>query len=330
MQKDPNPKQTPRQPAPNEQGAPIFVPKNVTTTEVKVDEATTSEQAQAKIKENNKFTPVNHDDGAGQSGGYASKVADTPASDPNQVDKETAELNRKNAEAERTALDGILTDGTVITNQVEHQGTKVLDTLSAKSQDPSIFTNGVTPGKADQLFADDLKKNETSLKQLLSGAGVTSIPQNAFDGLVSFQNQTGDASYAYVKGEKIDLTSMYKNGEWDRAASFIAADERDRPRRIQEAAMMANNDYGNIASDDQIVNTGLRQTSEALAKGQLNKQTGNAVTPQQAFALGSSYLAQTGNTLPGLSFPTNSIIKANALTGDITQILKKQQGPWPY
>ena len=329
MQKDPAPTQTPRQPEPGEQGSPIAKEESV-ETEVDVNDATTSEQAQAQIKENNKFTPVNHDDGTGQSGGFASNVADTPASDPNQTDKETAKLNKQNAEAERTALDGILTDGTVISNQTEQQGTKVLDELAAKSTDPEIFTNGISPSKADQLFANDLKKNEASVKKLLSGSGTEKVPQNVFDSLVSFQNQTGDASYAYVKGEKIDLTSMYKNGEWDRAAGFIAADERDRPRRIQEAAMMANNSYGNTNTEANVVNIGFNQTNEKLLKGQLNKQTGNAVTPQQTFALGSSYFAQTGNALPGLSFATNSIIKANSMTGDITQVLKKQQGPWPY
>ena len=329
MQKDPNPKQTPRQPEEGEQGSPIAKQESI-QTEVKVDQATTSEQAQAQIKENNKFTPVNHDDGQGQSGGFASKIADISASDPNQTNDETAKLNKKNAEAERIALYGILTDGTIISNQEEQEGTKALDEISAKSTDPEIFTKGVTADKANQLFANDLKKNETSIKTLLSGLGVSSIPQNAFDSLVSYQNQTGDASYAYVKGEKIDLTSMYKNGEWDRAAGFIAADERDRPRRIKEAAMMANNNYGNTNTEANIVNTGFNQTAEMLLKGQLNKQTGNAVTPQQAFALGGSYLAQTGNTLPNLSFATNTIIKANALTGDITQVLKKQQGPWPY
>lgn len=329
IQADPDPKQTPRQPEPGEQGSPIAKEESV-ETEVAVNEATTSDQAQAQIKENNKFTPVNHDDGAGQSGGFASKVADTPASDPNQTNDETAKLNRQNAEAERTALDGILTDGTVVSNQAEQQGTKVLDELSSKPANPEIFTNGITPGKADQLFANDLKKNETSVKKLLSGLSTEKVPQNVFDSLVSFQNQTGDASYAYIKGEKIDLTSMYKNSEWDRAAGFIAADERDRPRRIQEAAMMANNNYGNTNTQNNVVNIGFKQTNGMLLKDQLNKQTGNAVTPQQTFALGSSYFAQTGNTLPSLSFATNNIIKANSMTGDITQILKKQQGPWPY
>ena len=329
IQADPDPTQTPRQPEEGEQGSPIDTQAHE-HTEVDVSDATTSEQAQAQIKENNKFTPVNHDDGTGQSGGFASKVADTPASDPNQTTAETARLNRQNAEAERSALGGILTDGAVVSNQTEQQGTKALDELSAKSTDPEIFTNGISPSKADQLFANDLKKNETSVKKLLSGLGTEKVPQNVFDSLVSFQNQTGDASYAYIKGEKIDLTSMYKNGEWDRAAGFIAADERDRPRRIQEAAIMANNNYGNTNTEANVVNVGFKQTNGMLLKQQLNKQTGNAVTPQQTFALGSSYFAQTGNALPSLSFATNSIIKTNALTGDITQVLKKQQGPWPY
>lgn len=329
MQKDPAPTQTPRQPKENEQGAPINIQEHE-HIEVTVDEATTSEQAQAKIKESNGYSPVNHDDGKGQSAGFASKVSDMPASNPSQTDTETARLNRQNAEAERTALSGILTDGNVAKEQSEQQGTKVLDTISAKSKDPEIFTKGVTADKANQLFANDLTKNESNVKTMLAGAGVSKLPQNAFDSLVSYQNQTGNASYAYVKGEKIDLTSMYKNGEWDRAAGFIAADERDRPRRIQEAAIMANNSYGRTATEEQVINQGLSQSNELLRKGQLNKQTGNAVTPQQAFALGSSYLSQTGSTLPGLSFSTNSVIKANALTGDITQVLRKQRGPWPY
>ena len=329
MQKDPAPSQTPRQPKDNEQGAPI-AKANVEVVEVDVDNVTTSDQAQSKIKENNGYSPVNHDDGKGQSAGFASKVADAPASGSTQTDAETARLNRQNAEAERNALSGVLTDGSVAKAQNEQQGTKVLDTMTSKSSDPEIFTKGVTPDKANQLFATDLAKNKANVKKMLAGAGVSKLPQNAFDSLVSYQNQTGDASYAYVKGEKIDLTSMYKNGEWDRAASFIAADERDRPRRIQESAMMANNSYGRIASEEQVINQGFTQSTELLRKGQLNKQTGNAVTPQQAFALGSSYLAQTGTALPGLSFSTNSVIKANALTGDITQVLRKQRGPWPY
>jgi hypothetical protein len=330
MQKDPAPTQTPRQPKDNEQAAPINKQASE-ITEVNVSEATCSSQAQLKIKENNKYTPVNHDDGTGQSGGFGTEISDTPASNPDQTDAETSRLNRQNSQAERQALSGILTDGSVVKEQSELQGTEVLDTLSSNAtEDTEIFTNGISVDKANQLFADNLKKNEASVKTMLAGAGVSKLPQNAFDSLVSYQNQTGDASYAYVNGEKIDLTSMYKNGEWDRAASFIAADDRDRPRRIQEAAMMANNSYGKIATEEQIVAVGLNQAGELVLKNQLNKQTGNAVTPQQVFAAGSSYLAQTGKPLPGLSFATNSVIDTNLNFSNITQALKKQQGPWPY
>jgi hypothetical protein len=331
MQEDPAPDQTPRQPEPEEEAVPIVKTDNNPKEEIALDEVVTSDDAQSKIKENNKFTPVNYDDAEGQSGGFGSTIStNVPASDANQTDAETDKLNAQNAEAENEALSSVSTDGNVAKTLKENSGTKVLDTIKSLSTNADLFTNGITPNKANELFANDLKRNETSLKKLLSGAGVSNIPQNVFDGLMSFQNQTGDASYAYVKGEKIDLTGLYKNSEWDRVASFIAADERDRPRRIQEAAMISNNDYGKIASEEQIINAGLKQATEALRKGQLNKQTGNATTPQQAFALGSSYLAQTGNKLPGLSFATNSIIKVNSLTGEITHVLKKQQGPWPY
>jgi GH24 family phage-related lysozyme (muramidase) len=330
MQEDPAPEQTPRQPDPEEEATPINKTDNNTEEEMALNEVTTSDNAQAKIKENNKFSPVNYDDGQGQSGGFGSKISDTPASDADQTDTETDKLNARNAEAETQALSTVSMNGSVSKNLKEQTGTKVLDTINSLSSNANLFTNGITANKANELFANDLKSNENNLKKLLSGSGVSNIPQNVFDGLMSFQNQTGDASYAYIKGEKIDLTGMYKNKEWDRAAGFIAADERDRPRRIQEAAMITNNDYGKIASEEQIVNAGLKKAAEALRKGQLNKQTGNATTPQQAFALGSSYLSQTGKTLPGLSFATNSIIKANALTGEITQVIKKQQGPWPY
>ena len=328
MQADPAPSKTPRQPEPNEEAAPISK-RPADATEVPLNEAVTSEDAQAKIKENNKYVPVNYDDGEGQSGGFASNIADEHAAGPDEPDEETAKLNRQNAEAEREELSNILTDADFSKSLKEKSNTKILDTVAANKLDP-ILLNGITASRANELFGNDLKKNERSLKKLLSGTGVSTIPQNAFDSLISFQNQTGDASYAYVKGEKIDLTSMYKNGEWDRAASFIAADERDRPRRIQEAAMMANNDYGKIATEEKVVENGLKQIKEQIAKGQLNKQTGNPMTPQQVLAAGSGYFKQTGESLPVLSFATNSIIQSNVITGDISQVIAIQQPPWPY
>jgi hypothetical protein len=330
MQEDPAPGKTPRQPEPNEQGNPIakLTPKEA-PVEVSVDEATVSQTAIDKIKENNKFTPVNADDGKGQSAGFASPVAEIPSSDPNQVDPETAKLNKQNAEAEKAALATL--PSRIAESVKEIKGTKILDSIQSNIPSASdIFTKGVSPDRANQMLASDLQQNENSVKKLLSGAGISKIPQNAFDSLVSYQNQTGDASYAYVKGEKIDLTSMYKNGEWDRAASFIAADERDRPRRIQEAAMMSSNNYGNVATEEYVIEAGRNQTTEMLNKGKLNQQTGNPITPQQAFAAGSSYYAQTGYKLPNLSFPTNTKIVYNLNLDTITNTSKKIIGPWPY
>jgi hypothetical protein len=88
------------------------------------------------------------------------------------------------------------------------------------------LTKGISPEKADVMLASDIVKNEEAVKKTLSSSGVSTIPPNVFDGLVSFQNEVGDISYAYIANEKIDLTGLYKTGEWDRAASFIAADEQ--------------------------------------------------------------------------------------------------------
>ena len=194
----------------------------------------------------------------------------------------------------------------------------------------SILSQGVTPDKANQMLLNDITNNEQSVKGMLSGAGVEKMPQNTFDSLVSFQNQTGDASYAFVKGEKIDLTGMYQNGEWDRAASFIAADERDRSRRIKEASMMSYNSYGNPASEESIVSKGLGKTNELIGKGMLNQQTGSSATWQQTVAAGTSYFNQTGKLMPSLNSATNLNVLNNVSTGSVLNSLKRQAGPWPY
>lgn len=73
MQNDPAPDQQPRQPRPDEQGAPIVAAKEEAVP-VKVLEATVTEPAKDKIKESNGYSPVNVDDGKGQSGGWASSL----------------------------------------------------------------------------------------------------------------------------------------------------------------------------------------------------------------------------------------------------------------
>jgi hypothetical protein len=194
----------------------------------------------------------------------------------------------------------------------------------------SILSQGVTPDKANQMLLNDVSKSENSIKDMLSASGVQKLPQNTFDSLVSFHNQTGDASYAFVKGEKIDLTGLYQNGEWDRAASFIAADDRDRSRRIKEASMMSYNSYGNPASEESIVSKGLGKTNELIGKGILNQQTGSPASWQQTIAAGTSYFNQTGSLMPSLNSVTNLNVLNNASTGSVLNSLKRQAGPWPY
>jgi hypothetical protein len=194
----------------------------------------------------------------------------------------------------------------------------------------SVLSQGVTPDRANQMLLNDVSQNENSVKGMLSGAGVQKLPQNSFDSLVSFHNQTGDASYAFVKGEKIDLTGLYQKGEWDRAASFMAADERDRSRRIKEASMMSYNNYGSPASEQSIVNQGLNKTDELIGKGMLNQQTGSSATWQQTVAAGTSYFNQTGKLMPSLNSVTNLNVLNNVSSGSVLNSLKRQAGPWPY
>lgn len=199
-----------------------------------------------------------------------------------------------------------------------------------KEEIQDILAKGVTPEKANQLLARDISNNEHEVKKVLSSAGVKNIPQGAFDGLVSMQNQLGDIRYVYIKGEKIDLTPLYSSGNWDAVASFVAADERDRPRRIREAAMIAKNDYGPNINEDSIIERGLANAAESLAKGSLNKQTGDPATDQQTFALANSYFGTTGETLPDSSTSSKLAVVKNIAEEFITKRYRRQAGPWPY
>jgi len=176
-----------------------------------------------------------------------------------------------------------------------------------------------------------LARNQHDVKNMLSASGATSIPQNVFDGLVSFQNQTGDASMAFVKGQKIDLTPLYKVGAWDQAASFIAADERDRNRRILEAGIIANNNYGPEVNTQQIIDKGMDRVNELIAKGRLNQQTGSGATDQQTLAAATNYFNETGNPVLGSTFEFNDQVSQNTTNGNLANIAKKGfTGPWPY
>lgn len=216
-------------------------------------------------------------------------------------------------------------------SDIDNLGTTANSTVSGKSQvNPSrakILAEGVDQQQANALLARDISKNEAAVKSVLKTAGVDKIPSNVFDGLVSFQNQCGDITYVFVRGEKIDMLPIYKSKDWDRLASFIAADERDRPRRIKEAAIIANSNYGRIEPEDSVVRRGFEKTNGLIAKGKLNSKTGEPATDQQLMAASAAYYRQTGKTLPSSKkFDVNRAAADN----ELTKIMSKRTGPWPY
>jgi len=188
------------------------------------------------------------------------------------------------------------------------------------------LTNGISPEKANQMLATDIVKSENAVRKTMSSSGVTKIPQNVFDGLVSMHNQLGDITYAYIGGEKIDLTSSYKAGDWDGAASLMAADERDRARRQREAAIIVSNDYGPDVDENILIDRGLADTNELIAKDKLNAQTGDPATSQQLLAASTNYFNQTGETLPVQGFVLGSMASNN----ELETLVKQSVGPWPY
>jgi hypothetical protein len=361
MQQDPAPEQTPRSPTENETPANIL--KEEVATEdlpapVALEQVSTSAAASDKIKENNGFSPVNVQDAQGQSGGFgssltkpenlkamlsagASKVADTISNSAKSVAKAfdlklpegapgssflSADIFKKFNQA---VSDAASTASKFVSgNSGTSLGTPA-NNLSL-SQIQGMLAKGINLDAANAMFANDIAANESSVKNTLAAAGVKDIPQNAFDGLVSMQNQLGDVSYTYVKGEKIDMTPLYAQGDWDRVAGFIAADDRDRPRRIQEAAMIAKNSYGPEVNMDAVVAKGIADAAELLAKGKLNKQTGAPATDQQAAALATAYLESTGNSLPGQTTATKLAAAKNLNSDELADAYKKQAGPWPY
>lgn len=183
--------------------------------------------------------------------------------------------------------------------------------------------NGISQQRANQLLAQDISHSEQAVKSMLLGAGVTNIAPKQFDSLVSMHNQLGDASYSYVGNKKINLTSLYANGEWNRAAGLIAADERDRPRRQQEANIMVNGNYGNPRTADQVVNEGLNKTNMLYRSGRLNEQTSNTASYAQQQAAANSWLINKGFNLPGLNF-SQRLATSNNIANPITP------GKWAY
>jgi hypothetical protein len=163
------------------------------------------------------------------------------------------------------------------------------------------FYNGINVAQSEQLLSQDISRSEIAVRQTLTSAGVTQVTPRQFDSLISMHNEVGDVSYAYVGREKISLTTLYGTGQWDRAAGFIAADERNTPRRQLEANIMVNGDYGNPRSAEQVVQSGLIRTNYLYQQGTLNEQT-TTTSVGQPQAAANSWLAGTGTQMPALNF----------------------------
>jgi hypothetical protein len=349
MQKDPAPSQEqPRKPKTNETPAPV-VPTPNKDEPVAVESATVSDKMVSVIKQQNGYTPVNTADAKGESGGYGSVIVPQKPTPPytgakgfdlNLPPGNGAVLLGKNIFKDfgaklKAAGDTIANGLNSVTDKISPSGTTVAGGVSVGSGSAAdvskMLSQGISPDKAQDMLYNDLARNQRSVKNMLSSAGVKNIPQNVFDGLVSLQNQTGDASMAFVKGQKVDLTTLYKEEAWDQAASFIAADERDRNRRILEASIIANNNYGPEVNEQQVIDKGMARVNELIAKGRLNQQTASAATNQQTLAAATNYFNQTGEPVIGSTFEFNNQVSQNATDGNLATIAKQGfTGPWPY
>jgi hypothetical protein len=354
MKEDPAPEQQSRQPEEGEQGAPVDTSKSEKAEEVPVEDAAASDKTIDMIKDENGFSPVATDDADGQSAGFGSEVNDESEDTLENPNTLLSDIPDNSVDTVSLSEDGSIkksSPGKDLLNSMgfgnsSNDNGKFAQQLSQETRlkndfasmpivgrnepnnQDNIFTNGVSADRANQLLANDITQAEKEVKNTLKG--VDKVPQNVFDALVSMQNQVGDVSYAYVKGEKIDLTGLYRNGEWDRAASFIAADERDRPRRIREANLIINNNYGKSSSQEDIVTSGLNKTDELIAKGKLNAQTGKPASSLQVQAASNSYFEQTGKLMPSLSSGAKINVIDNLGTGSLAKFVKRQAGPWPY
>jgi hypothetical protein len=156
------------------------------------------------------------------------------------------------------------------------------------------ITRGFSQEKFEQDFNLSMNQAQTKVKSGLSKLGIKEVPQKVFDGFTSMAHQVGDFTTAFVNNKKVDLTDVYKEGDWDRAASFIAQDSRDPSRRQAEANMIVNADYGNPRTSDEVVADGMAKTKELADKGRLNEQTNRPPSPAQLAALKNAFIIISG------------------------------------
>lgn len=360
---DPLPQLTPVTPTAKDYQL-INFPKETTEPVIaSVATISTSPEVIEFIKESNGFTPVNVEDPTGQIIGYgtpftyddvkilfdesidppyssefdslvpsklsgSNKLLDSVNSGRDLTESQSFEMQQFAEEfAQRTSLTQSIDDEVAAWNVPNADNTLAPNKQKfIPDQAANILSKGITPEQADQLLANDITKSEHRVKQML--AGVKSVPQNAFDAMVSMDNQLGNASYAVVGNKKIDLTGLYKQGKFQDAAKIIATDERDRTRRIAEATMMASNVYPTNNGTD-VVSAGINKAASLVKQGRLNQFSGKPATTQQAVATATSYFKQTGAMPAGINTPT--VLKAaDTMSAATSKFASRFKGKFGY
>jgi hypothetical protein len=250
-------------------------------------------------------------------------------SDNFKMDNSVVQTMKNNSAELVNSATNIITS-TNLNNPIDAQRLSANSDTNITGEPAEIYTKGVNEEQAEQLFQREIEREQEKARAMLKSIGVTKVPKRMFDVIVSFQRDTGDATYAYVAEDKIDLMGLYARGEWERAAKFMSQDERNRQRRIEELRVSKDGDYGKIDSNKDIIARGLDRTAGLIEKGKLNQLTGDPATWQQKLAAGSAYQRITGSSMPGLNFTEKSNILDNLDTNKITDALKSVTKKLPF
>lgn len=170
---------------------------------------------------------------------------------------------------------------------------------------------GLTEEEAYQLFRLDIRVFEKAVNRALKGAPC--VTQNQFDGLVSMAYNTGNVNYAIVDGQKYDLTSLYKSGNWARVSQLVASDNRKNgspDRRLNESKIISNGEYGKRANRQNLKAGGLAAARKSYPNGFGSKTFGGVERPRRQAEY--VFYKETGNFLTGMAEERKRAVVAQA------------------
>lgn len=170
---------------------------------------------------------------------------------------------------------------------------------------------GLTEEEAYQLFRLDIRVFEQAVNRALKGCPC--VTQNQFDGLVSMAYNTGNVNYAIVNGQKYDLTSLYKSGDWGRVAQLVGTDNRKNgspERRLNESKIIARGEYGKRANRQNLKAGGLAAARKAYPNGFGNNTFGGIERPRRQAEY--VFYKETGRFLTGMTEERKRTVVAQA------------------